>query len=582
MGFAVDFAYFAHEDQIYRRFGQHPPTDFATMKAAFQRTFLIEAEDTIPLKTRSPAFGIDEWASGTLDRFVAWYAAEHPDTVAILVNYVFLSRCLEQAPGMLKLIDTHDRFADRQLQYRPFRAEPNFFYTDRRSEALALDRADVVLAIQSEEAAYFASLTNRPVLLLPPAFPVNAPFAAPSRIARIGFVGHGNDPNLFSISKFAHEWAAGWTSDRPQLRIAGEICNALGGLDLPGVQLLGYIDHLSDFYRETDVIVAPMLMGSGLKMKVGEALSYGVPVVGTELAFEGFGAEVPAHRCAGVREVKATILSLQADATGLAVLTEACATLVARFNATAHRSEAELGDLIRAAVPSRPHALSRRAVVSTPERMIQTWPTCIRSAGSVVTDDPGLGRLLATERIGEEAARAARYAPERRRWYAESQPPSATISSVGALHVAFSPEWIREKRLPREVRESAARAFRDVQPDWTTHARRIGGNASSFDLALVLPSYLLTASRAVAAFLIEAATDRAHELTVDGIAPLSLSPGYAFDAERTDLTPVPAAVHFSSAASNNLSADGTVLFLTDDMIGRIVIVNARDGENIGS
>ena len=411
-GFAVDFAYFAHEDQIYRRFGQHPPTDLAAMAATFQRTFLIEAEDTIPLKTRSPAFGIDEWGSAALDRFVAWYAAAHPDTVAILVNYVFLSRCLGQAPGMLKLIDTHDRFADRQLQYRPFRAEPNFFYTDRRSEALALDRADVVLAIQSEEAAYFAALTEKRVLLLPPAFPVHAPFSAPRRIARIGFVGHGNDPNLFSISKFAHEWAADWTPDRPELRIAGEICNALGSLHLPGVKCLGYVDDLAAFYAETDVIVAPMLMGSGLKMKVAEALSYGVPVVGTEIGFEGFGAEVPAHRCRGVRDVKATVLALQADVPGLAALTQACAALLARFNAISQRSEAELADLIWAKVRDRRANAARDAApvervsvpTAEPEIAPHSWPLCDRSADSAVRDDPVRGRMLATERLDEAAA----------------------------------------------------------------------------------------------------------------------------------------------------------------------------------
>ena len=214
-GFAVDFAYFAHEDQVYRRFGQHPPTDLAAMQADFQRTFLIEANETIPLKTRSLTFGIDEWDSAALDRFVAWYAAEHPDTVAILVNYVFLSRCLDYAQDMLKLIDTHDRFADRQLQYRPFRAEPNFYYTDRESEAAALDRADVVLAIQSEEAAYFAGLTSRRVLLLPPVFPVRAPFSRRARSHGSASLGTATTPTCSqSASSLMHGPRAGHRTSR--------------------------------------------------------------------------------------------------------------------------------------------------------------------------------------------------------------------------------------------------------------------------------------------------------------------------------------------------------------------------------
>ena len=577
-GFAIDFAYFAHEDQVYRRFGQHPPTDLAAMQVDFQRTFLIEAHDTIPLKTRSPAFGIDEWGSAALDRFVAWYVGEHPDTVAILVNYVFLSRCLEHAPSMLKLIDTHDRFADRQLQYRPFRAEANFYYTDRASEAAALDRADVVLAIQSEEAAYFAAATDRRVLLLPPVFPVRAPFSAPGAIARIGFVGHGNDPNLFSIGKFAHAWAAGWTPDRPELRIAGEICNALGGLDVPGVTLLGYVNDLAAFYAETDVIVAPMLMGSGLKMKVAEALSYGVPVVGTAIGFEGFGADVSAHRCADVAAVKAAILALRSDPAGLAALTQACATLFARFNAISQQAEAELADVIHAASRRRPVAVAPPAAIVEP--MAHSWPIGVHSANSALQDDPAFGRLLATERLDEAAARAIRYAPERRRWFAGSTPAQETMPSLGTVAVALSPEWVREKRLPRKIREAAARAFRDARPDWATSARCVGASANGFALALVLPSHLLTGVRAVAAFLIEPDGERAHELTLDGIAPLGLSPGFAFEAPRSELTPVPAVVRMSGIEPAPIAANGTVLFLADDLIGRIAIAPAHAGGTI--
>ncbi|MCK2056374.1 glycosyltransferase [Methylobacterium sp. 37f] len=583
-GFAVDFAYFAHEDQVYRRFGQHPPTDLAKMSTTFQRTFLIETQDIIPLKTRSPAFGIDEWGSTALDRFVSWYAEEYSDTVAILVNYVFLSRCLDHAPNMLKIIDTHDRFADRQLQYRPFRAEPNFYYTDSASEAAALDRADVVLAIQSEEAAHFAALTDRQVLLLPPMFPVRSQFSAPYGIRKIGFVGHGNDPNLFSIGKFAHEWAAGWTPDRPELRIAGEICNALGSLNLPGVSLLGYVDDLAAFYADTDLIVAPMLMGSGLKMKVAEALSYGVPVVGTEIGFEGFDAEAPAHKCAGVAAVKATILKLQSNPVALKALTEACAELLERFNAMSQQAEAELASVIKASIRGRSASVVPAAAFASSaasvESVGQSWPICVRSANSLLSDDPAHGQLLATERFGEDAALATQYSPERRRWFAGSTPPLEKQSSIGPVSVALSPEWVRGKRLTREIRESAAYAFRDILADWTTQCRCVGVSSKGFVLAVPMPSHLLTGTPAIAAFLIAADGAHAHELAIDGIAPLSLSPGYAFKASRLDLTPVPAIVKISCMGPASVVANGTVLFLTDDLIGRITIVPPPIRENI--
>ncbi|MFD0935095.1 hypothetical protein ACFQ12_07850, partial [Methylobacterium trifolii] len=179
-GFSVDLAYYAHEDQVYRRFGQHPPTDHVRMAQTFRRVFRIEPPGAIRLRTGARVFGIDDWCPAAVGAFVARYFAGQPDTCALVVNYVFLSRCLEAVPpGVLTLIDTHDRFADRQTMYRPFGIAPSFFYTDRENEAAGLARADLVLAIQENEAAYFRAITDRRVLSLPPRLPRQRPSAAP-------------------------------------------------------------------------------------------------------------------------------------------------------------------------------------------------------------------------------------------------------------------------------------------------------------------------------------------------------------------------------------------------------------------
>lgn len=575
-GFAVDLAYVAHEDQVYRRHGRHPPTDFPAMTATFRRTFLIEANAAIPLRCRARAFGIDDWCPEALDGFVAWFVAAFPDTGAVLVNYVFLSRCLEAVPpGVLRLIDTHDRFADRQRQYRPFRAEPSFFHTDRAGEAAGLDRADIVLAIQSEEAAYFRGATRKPVHLLPPRFPAKRGFEAPHRIARIGFLGHGNDPNLFSIRAFAEAWAADWTPGLPELLVAGEICASLGGVRAPGVRLLGYVATLETFYDQVDLVVAPMLMGSGLKMKVAEALSFGVPVVGTALGFEGFAPQAAAHRCADVAQIKATLLALHADARGLGTLTQDCTALFARYNAEAREAEAALAALIRErshpgrpahdAAPARAEAPLALAAGAVALERVRRLPTA-------ALDDPAHGRLVATERLTEAEAQAIGYAPERRHWFARATPGAADGGSraqIGARRVALSPEWVRERRLPASVREALALAFVDMIPDWTAQGRRVGESRERMTVATILPSFLLTGSRAAAAFLVDPDSGRSCELAVETLAPLSLAPESRFTAARPDLTPVPAAATFGHAQAGPLPSRGRILFLTDDLVGRI-------------
>lgn len=60
-------------------------------------------------------------------------------------------------------------------------------------------------------------------------------------------------------------------------------------LDLAGdgVVVHGWVPQLEPIYRQCRVVVAPLRFGAGVKGKVGESLSLGVPVVGTPIATEG-------------------------------------------------------------------------------------------------------------------------------------------------------------------------------------------------------------------------------------------------------------------------------------------------------
>ncbi|MCJ2080626.1 glycosyltransferase [Methylobacterium sp. J-090] len=574
-GFAVDLAYFAHEDQIYRRFGQHPPTDAAAMARTFQRTFRIEPRMAVPLRTRAHHFGIDDWCPDELVDFVAWYCAAHPETRAVLVNYVFLSRCLRAVPpGILTLIDTHDRFADRQAQYRPFRAEPNFFYTDVAGEAAGLDRADIVLAIQAEEAAHFAEITRARVHLLPPRFPERRPFRAPERLARIGFIGHGNDPNLFSIRRFAEAWSADWVPGRPILMIAGEICTSLGKAPRPGIELAGYVERLEDFYDRVDLVVAPMLMGSGLKMKVAEALSFGAPVIGTGIGFEGFSPRVPAHRCGTVAEVKLAVLALQDDTAGLKALTDACALLFAGYNEVTRTGEetflARLRDRGGGESDSRTDGPSPEIPAIGPRTMALAGGTltCVTGLGTAEQDDAEHGLLVAVERAPPLGA--GPYAPERRRWFArQGNAPSPTADlGLADAEVALAPEWVRARQLPAGFRAALAAEFAGVRPDWEAGARLVGTGAGRITLTLTLPSHLVSGRHPNAVFLI--GPDAPVELRLEAAAPLSLAQDLPFRSRtRTDLAPVPASLTISGLELP--AKDVVFLVLHDDLIGRVAL-----------
>jgi glycosyltransferase involved in cell wall biosynthesis len=153
-----------------------------------------------------------------------------------------------------------------------------------------LERADLILAIQSEEAKYFEGLVETPIstvgYLVPPVVLVEEPHETSAKI-NIGYIGSGNPFNVTSILAL-HDFVSQYPCllEKFEFSIAGTICSALKS-KVPNFNLVGLVDELDDFYRVIDVVVNPMIGGTGLKIKSLEALSYGKPLIATKDAMVG-------------------------------------------------------------------------------------------------------------------------------------------------------------------------------------------------------------------------------------------------------------------------------------------------------
>lgn len=60
--------------------------------------------------------------------------------------------------------------------------------------------------------------------------------------------------------------------------------------DHPGINLAGYVADLQSVYRDSRVSVAPLLFGSGMKVKVLDSMARGTPTVTTSVGAEGIDA----------------------------------------------------------------------------------------------------------------------------------------------------------------------------------------------------------------------------------------------------------------------------------------------------
>ena len=58
-------------------------------------------------------------------------------------------------------------------------------------------------------------------------------------------------------------------------------------LDIRGIRFLGFVEDLENLYRKSRVVCAPILSGSGTRVKIIEAAAYGKPIVSTQIGAEG-------------------------------------------------------------------------------------------------------------------------------------------------------------------------------------------------------------------------------------------------------------------------------------------------------
>lgn len=60
----------------------------------------------------------------------------------------------------------------------------------------------------------------------------------------------------------------------------------------PGIEILGALETVGQFYGQVDVVLAPIRLGGGIKVKILEALTFDCPVISTEFGMDGFPPQV--------------------------------------------------------------------------------------------------------------------------------------------------------------------------------------------------------------------------------------------------------------------------------------------------
>lgn len=163
-----------------------------------------------------------------------------------------------------------------------------------RYERHALAQCDLVLCISPED-------TSKLKRLLPKTEIITLPGSIDSGALQPCFNVQNRDTVLF-VGNYLHppnlegaEWLARevWPiirQQRPQAKLilAGRMPPPrIQALAAPDIVVPGTLPDLQPLYAQASIVVAPIFWGSGLRIKLMEALCYGVPTVSTAQAAEG-------------------------------------------------------------------------------------------------------------------------------------------------------------------------------------------------------------------------------------------------------------------------------------------------------
>ena len=188
-------------------------------------------------------------------------------------------------------------------------------------ERRCLQAARSVIALSADEARGAEGVLGRRVprldLVFPPVGERPQPVAPGPTALYLG--DRAWAPNLAGLRELYRLW--------PVIRArvpAAELLVAGGAVGAepappPGVRVLGFVEDLDEVWAAARVLLAPIPIGGGVRVKVLEAAARGLPVVGSPAAIGSIGAYLPIEGLAGDDAIVERAAELLGDGAGAEV-----------------------------------------------------------------------------------------------------------------------------------------------------------------------------------------------------------------------------------------------------------------------
>ncbi|MDO3628538.1 glycosyltransferase [Mucilaginibacter sp. BT774] len=203
----------------------------------------------------------------------------------IIISYVHSADLIADTAllgGAKTIIDTHDFLTAQFKDKRDFNLGVTF-----EDEISRLNLFDEIWAISPEEEYVFNQFCTSRVRLVPMMMDAPASALTPFKNKKYDliYVGNDNIHNIISIK---------WFFDKvyPLLPAGLNLC-VIGKINnhvteaYNSINKILFAESLESFYNDSKIAICPMLRGTGVKVKVVEALAFGLPVVCTSRGTDG-------------------------------------------------------------------------------------------------------------------------------------------------------------------------------------------------------------------------------------------------------------------------------------------------------
>jgi len=212
--------------------------------------------------------------------------SEHFDVC--IIEYLDLSFLLEYIPARTKVIlDTHDIMFERHKSFDTFNVgdqsrEYSLVNYSKEEELALFNRYDAIVLISPADQYHVRGSIENSKVIVAPHPPALSKRTIRKHATNISFVASSYYPNVDAMVFFIEDvWPLVTKRTDLRLCIYGNVCRLLNGVlkNDKQIKLFGFVDSLDSIYANTDVVINPVRMGAGIKIKNMEALANGLPLV---------------------------------------------------------------------------------------------------------------------------------------------------------------------------------------------------------------------------------------------------------------------------------------------------------------